>query len=177
MPLWRSRDIATPASPTPQPRTESRRAGRSDQLPSPTLTATRTGTKTGTIEGAARRAFRGQVVRPRARRTKYAGVAKLADARDLKSRDRQRSCGFDSRPRHSPYIVENRTRIPSLSSRVAVLRVPHPSSLQGRGLPTVQPFKEERPCGGQCFSQRYSLTRYLKRVAINRSALDDGSLA
>ena len=31
----------------------------------------------------------------------YAGVAKLADARDLKSRDLKRSCGFDPRPRHS----------------------------------------------------------------------------
>jgi hypothetical protein len=29
-----------------------------------------------------------------------AGVAKLADARDLKSRDPQGSCGFDSHPRH-----------------------------------------------------------------------------
>ena len=30
-----------------------------------------------------------------------AGVAKLADARDLKSRDPQGSCGFDPHPRHS----------------------------------------------------------------------------
>ena len=33
-------------------------------------------------------------------RSAYAGVAKLADARDLKSRDLKRSCGFDPRPRH-----------------------------------------------------------------------------
>ncbi len=30
-----------------------------------------------------------------------AGVAKLADAQDLKSWDSEESCGFDSRPRHS----------------------------------------------------------------------------
>ena len=29
-----------------------------------------------------------------------AGVAKLADAQDLKSWDSEESCGFDSRPRH-----------------------------------------------------------------------------
>ena len=29
-----------------------------------------------------------------------AGVAKLADAQDLKSWDSKESCGFDSRPRH-----------------------------------------------------------------------------
>src|SRR6478672_10197508 len=33
-------------------------------------------------------------------RSPQAGVAKLADAQDLKSWDRKRSCGFDSRPRH-----------------------------------------------------------------------------
>ena len=32
----------------------------------------------------------------------HAGVAKLADAQDLKSWDRKRSCGFDPRPRHQP---------------------------------------------------------------------------
>jgi hypothetical protein len=30
----------------------------------------------------------------------HAGVAKLADAQDLKSWDSKESCGFDSRPRH-----------------------------------------------------------------------------
>lgn len=35
-----------------------------------------------------------------ARTMPSAGVAKLADARDLKSREGQPSCGFDSRPRH-----------------------------------------------------------------------------
>ena len=32
-----------------------------------------------------------------------AGVAKLADAQDLKSWAWQRACGFDSRPRHHVY--------------------------------------------------------------------------
>ena len=34
-----------------------------------------------------------------------AGVAKLADAQDLKSWDSEESCGFDSRPRHSRSFV------------------------------------------------------------------------
>ena len=41
--------------------------------------------------------------RPEARtilRNPYAGVAKLADAQDLKSWDPKGSCGFDPRPRH-----------------------------------------------------------------------------
>ena len=37
----------------------------------------------------------------------YAGVAKLADAQDLKSWVRKRTCGFDSRPRH--HLVESDT--------------------------------------------------------------------
>lgn len=34
-----------------------------------------------------------------------AGVAKLADARDLKSRDPEGSCGFDPHPRHQISLV------------------------------------------------------------------------
>ena len=34
-----------------------------------------------------------------------AGVAKLADAQDLKSWDLKGSCGFDSHPRHSPSLA------------------------------------------------------------------------
>ena len=39
---------------------------------------------------------------------RYAGVAKLADARDLKSRVAKATCGFDSRPRHSPRDARHR---------------------------------------------------------------------
>jgi hypothetical protein len=43
---------------------------------------------------------RWQVLRTRVRYCRHAGVAKLADARDLKSRAPQGACGFDSHPRH-----------------------------------------------------------------------------
>jgi hypothetical protein len=47
----------------------------------------------------------------------------LADAQDLKSWDRKRSCGFDSRPRHSDSLRESSRR-----SRATVTR---PSPLRG----------------------------------------------
>jgi hypothetical protein len=48
----------------------------------------------------------------------HAGVAKLADAQDLKSWVRKRTCGFDSRPRHQP----------SLASRASAYRNNRPAA-------------------------------------------------
>jgi hypothetical protein len=42
-------------------------------------------------------------------------VAKLADARDLKSRDPQGSCGFDSHPRHFVLVITGVSRVKAIA--------------------------------------------------------------
>ena len=63
---------------------------------------------TGIISGTTRRSGRVKRFRRSSLRetlkdlSVHAGVAELADARDLKSRVPKGACGFDPRPRHSP---------------------------------------------------------------------------
>ena len=73
--------------------------------------------------------------------SEYAGVAKLADAQDLKSWDSQGSCGFDSRPRHCLLSITSMGPLePESDSGVDVATV--------KGRPCVRcPAPIRRACG------------------------------
>ena len=73
----------------------------------------------------------------------HAGVAKLADAQDLKSWDSKESCGFDPRPRHSlAAALRDRSRsdrLPFISAvalpRICSIWQPHATRSGSRFLP------------------------------------------